>query len=349
MAELNNAMGTQPLFSMFGGTASLSQNNFDLDSAFTFGTSGDAYLIRFFAPLSQTNAALTVYHYIASVTGSPTSVTCYLHAGPSGADDDDRPNSTVIDSVVADATSITAPGWLTFSLTTSSLTRGATYYLIIANTTATPSSNFPTIRTRALNQLTNIRLVPYTTIDGIATDPTSASSLAEAACVIKFSDGTMMGNPYVVGTSHNNNANYRGTRYKFNTRWKFAGVVNAGLTTGATACDCEVYQGSTLLSSTAVDMTQRFNAGVIYFDSVLTFEPNVEYDVVFKPATNSTQGSHFNAGSSPPADVTACMDQNKWYLDGATPGSFTATQGGYTQIYLIPDNADLTGSGFFIN
>jgi hypothetical protein len=349
---LHNAMGVQSTFLFLGGTGSVSTTNLDIDSNFSFGVSGDAFLVRFNTPVAQTSGNLTVYAYLVTKTGSPTSVTCAIYAGSSGADDAQRPNSTVVATVTNDLSAASNATWQTFSLTGVTLTQGATYWVIITNGTGTPGSNFPQFRVRSLNLWTSNRMPGYITADGVATDPSLQGAAADGPIVIKFDDNSLMGNPYVVTTAHANNQNDRGQRFKFDADVDFAGFIDMNMLPAAATGTFDLYQGASLLESITLDRSQANNAGVVWFSQIRRFTAGVAYDLVWNPTSNTTIGLYVNAGASAPADVDACLLQNFSYVDGATPGSYTATVGAITSLILMPDNlvaaAAGGGTGFFI-
>lgn len=354
MGVLSNEMGQGFMYGWLGNAASLSTTNTDINGNFVFNTSGTAYGIRFVSPVTQTSASLSVYLYLPSKTGSPTDTQLDIYPGPTGADDPQRPGTAgVLGTVTAvDLSGVTTPAWVTYTISSVSLTAGLTYWAVFSNNTGTPASNFPSFRNRGLNGFTGVRLTAWLTSTGFTTDPSSSGSTAtEVPCVFAFSDGTLMGQPYVVSTNHANNANDRGVRFRFSAAMKFVGMQCSALTTLTT--NIKVYQGSTLIDNVTLDINQKNNAStsVIYFNSVLTFSANTDYDIVliFSGATTAFAKIDANAASSPPANVTNLTYTNQSYVDGTVPGSYTVTANSTGPIILIPDSLPASASGGAFN
>jgi hypothetical protein len=330
---LNAKMGTSPPFSEFGAYAgSVSTTSFAINDAFVNATSGPAYCFRIVSPVSQTTAALTIYAYLSTKTGSPTAVHASVYAGPSGVMDAQRPDTgaALATSAAVDVSAQADDSWTTFSIASISLTAGATYWVVIHNATATPASNYPTYWTRRWNGNSALaRFAAYTTANGFTSDPTIVSAGSEFVACMKFSDGSFLGNPYVVSTAHASNTNDRGARFVFDADTRVAGIHNStvGGLQNANLTAVKVYQGATEIASITPDLSQMTNGGPMYFSDVLTFTGGVAYDVVGKYGGNATAGWRVDAGMSPPADVAACMASQVQYVDGATPGSYTAVDG----------------------
>ena len=338
---LSNEMGQGPMASWLGNTASVSSTNTDLNAAFVFNTSGTALGIRFTSPVTQSSGSLTIYLYLAAKTGTPTNTQMDIYPGPSGADDPQRPGSTGVLCTVTsvDLSGVSAPAWATYSATGCTLTAGNTYWAVFSNNTATPASNYPSFRNRGLNGLIGYRLSGWSTTNGFTTDPSLVgSTTTEFPAVFKFNDGTLMGQPYVVSTTHASNANDRGVRFRFSQKMKFAGLYAANIKTSAT--NMKVYNGSTLVDNITIDLSllNNFASQAFFFSTPLTFEANTDYDIVFTGGAAATSFPMITAGTSPPADVTACTYTNQSYVDGTTPGSYTITSNATGSIILIPDS-----------
>lgn len=307
-----------------GFTISTSANTMALDAAYVHYTSGDALGCRFLSPITQTSAALTVYAYCsAAVTGSPTDVRCVLRNGPQGTDDIDRPeaaDSPLGTSSAVDMSAQSAAGWVTFSIASASLVRGQTYYLLLDNRTATPASNFPTFATRALVSLGTSLF--HKLFQGIYTTAGySADGTAEnyaPAMVIKFSDGSLLGNPYVAPETHANNTNDRGMCVT-----PANDIVVSGCTIGAGATQ---WSGIKIRVSGGADViTASFDrAGGQVQGAGARFAPTTlsggtRYDVLATMGSSGIAGPIFTMGeASPPADVQACVWPGAGYCDNTT-------------------------------
>lgn len=343
---ISSKMGSSPITAERGAiAASLGGGTFALDSdpAFVNATSGDAIGLRFSAPVGQTNAALTVYAFLTAETGSATDVRCAVFAGPSGAMDAQRPSTdaALATSAACDVSSQAANTWSTFSISSVSLTAGATYWLVIYNATASPASNYPTYMTRGwAGPITRFNAV--TTTDGwAASDGTAVAN--DAPIVIKFSDGSLIGNPFVVSTQHASNANDRGNRYTFDAAVVVSGVYTILNNTLTTAI--KVYQGASEVASVTLDRAQLNTTGfAIYFNAPVTFAAGTAYDVVVDPSGSTNVGGRISAGTSAPADVLSCMPAGLTAIGGATPGSYSTEEGFYA-IFLIVDNIPAAAGG----
>ena len=344
---LNRKMGVQPVSAQFGWGVTVSSTAITINDAMVYGTSGSAVGYRFTAPVGQTSASLAAHVRMTAKTGAPTSITGYLYRGAQGSEDPDRPEtggSPVCTTSVVDADVVAAPDWLSFSAASCTIVQGQVYWFIVANTTGTPASNNISLLTRPQNFAIGSRMLAYSTTTGWSTDPTVQSASTEAPIVLKFSDGTLMGNPYVVATAHASNTNDRGCRWQYDEDMEIAGVLNPQTFIGTG--DIKVYQGSTLLDTISYDRTLNQRAGVIYFTNVITFSGGTPYDVIIDPSGNNSSASMLTAGTAPPTDVSNAMYSQMWYVDGATPGSYTATQGATCGLVLIPNNIPaVAGSG----
>lgn len=334
---LSSTSGASSIDQNLGNSGSVSSSSFAIDSALVKGTSGDAYSVKFEAPVSQTSAAFDVYLYLVSETGAPTSVSMDLYAGPSGAMDDDRPST---DAAICSATALNLDGvaantWIDFSFSSCTLTVGLTYWIVVSNTTGTPASNYPTIFTRGLNGLTNLRMGSYTTTNGYSTDPTSIAGGTDAPAVLKFSAGTIMGNPYVLASSHASNQNDRGVRYTFPKARQFCGFISS--IASSVNYTYKLYRGATLLDTITIDLNKAVNTGYFAFTTPVVFEAGVSYDLVLDVNANTTALQRINTNSSD-ANILAATFSTQAYVDGTTPGSYSVTENSTDAFRLIEND-----------
>lgn len=347
MSAVSNKMGSCPPTNERGlQQTSITGTTLALNDNFVNATSGSAYAVRFSAPVGQSSAALTVYAYMTTKTGSPTAITAGIWAGPSGVMDAQRPDTgAALATVAVDVSTQSNNTWTTFSISSVSLTAGATYWLVIYNATGTPASNNATYMTRGnTGNMGLARFPAWTTTNGFTTDPTVVSASSEAPVVLKFSDGSIIGSPYTVTTAHASNANDRGNRYTFDAATTVSGVILASTMLASSITAVKVYQGASEVASVTLDRSQINNAGAVYFSSSVSFAASSAYDVVCKYSGATVQGGYTDAGTSPPSDVTSCMPAGLQYVDGATPGSYTATNAA-TGIFLLIDNVPAAAGG----
>lgn len=347
---ISTKMGACPPFMAYGAsTTTVSGTTTLLDANFVNATSGKCIAMRFISPVSQSSAAFTFYAFMTTKAASPTDIRVAVFAGPSGAMDDDRPDTGAAlgTSAAVDVSAQTNNTWTTFTISSLSLTAGLTYWAVLYNNTGTPGTNTATYMTRGLaTGLTQSGRFPcYNTTDGFTTDPTAVAGTADAPFVMKFSDGSLVGMPYVVSTSHANNTNDRGMRFTFDADTTVLGIYVGG-TIGTTSSTVKVYVGASEVATTpTLDKSIINNNGMIYFSSPYTFPAATAVDVVVKYGSSATTFPTIGEGSSAPSDVTACLLAGVSYVDGATPGSYTATAGAITGFYLILDNIPAASGG----
>ena len=343
----------------FGYTGSSTTATLALDSVFVYETSGDGAIWYFNSPVTQSSAALTVYVYCTAATGSATSSSVVIYDSQTDtAGDPQRPPagaSPLATSGNVDASSCGTAKWLTYSIASVSLTAGSWYFVIAKNDTATPGSNHFTVMTRGplFSQvgtpsgtgITGPGIRASTTTDGITTDPSQATSnTQQAAAVIKFGDGTIIGSPWVATSASASNDEYRGTRFTFDEDVIVSGVTVANTVTATIATTLEIYNGASQLRTVTLDVFSKGN-GISANFAAITFTGGTAIDVVLKPASSATVGTYATIGTSPPADVQTAAGPVT-YVNGATPGSFTNTSNRMIPITLTIDtNPAISGGG----
>lgn len=332
----------------FGSQNTGTATTFQLDSAFVYGTSGDALVVAFNSPVSQTNAALTAYFYCTAKTGTPNESVMDIYASAGAGEDAQRPDtggSPLATSSNVDPSACGTPQWLTYPIASISLTRGQWYFLIVRNTEGAPGTDNFTITSRSIvngyGSIVDIMRSCQTT-DGITTDPTCSSGILGHG-VLKFGDGTIWGNPYVTSSASASNTNYRGNRYTFPEDVIVSGVKGGGTITTSIDTTLEVYSGASQLATTTLDVASKGNSIAAFF-APITFPGGTDIDVVMKPASASNLGSNSTMGNSPPADVQAAAGVVTG-VNGATPGSFTETANQFIPYALIVDTNPAISGG----
>lgn len=292
-----------------------------LDSAYVHYTSGDVVGGRFIAPVQQTSATLTVYAYCTALSDSSVSdVRCALYDGPTGSEDIDRPTASaaLATSAAVDLSSVTAPDWITFTIT-ASLTRGQTYYLLIDNRTADPGTHYPTFQTRALlgvaaNACKLFRGV-YAT-NGFSADGTTENYAP--AMVVKFSDGTLIGCPYVTTEAHASNANPRGICITPSEDLVVSGILSAAYGSALSGHKIRITGGADVVTATVDRGGQADNASCTRF-APTTLNKGTRYDILHTVGSATTLGTIYTMGeASPPADVQSCTWPGAGYIDNTT-------------------------------
>ena len=302
-------------------------NSPNIDSALVLGTSGDAWVLRFQALRGQTSATLSLNLYPGAVTGTPTfEMEIYNVAA-----DLQRPGGAAISSA-SSSYSPTVSEWGELTCTVS-LTLDTQYFAVVKNTSADPVNNHAAFRIRgALDSwsvfgsgFVALTFIDGSTADGFTTDPTL--SAGGTACVLKYSDGTLQGNPYVTDDSaHANNANDRGIRLTPTEDLSVCGVITASLV-GTTAIDeLRVYTtaGASVVNI-ATTASSEANSMSGFCDPT-TLSGGTAYDTIIGFSASNTAGTIYTMGeieANVPADVLACRPLSCAYVDGATPGSYT--------------------------
>jgi hypothetical protein len=298
-----------------------------IDSAFVKGTSGDSWWGKFVAPLSQTSAALTLYALCGSTAGTVTNAaTALVYNGPTGAEDDDNPGSTLL-GTSSTATPVTDQ-WTTFTFSSVTLVSGATYYVIITNTDADPvTNNFAYVTRGAMDGIVSAisRFLEAGTDNvGFSGAAPAVAAAGQGPFVVKFSDGSIMGHPYTGQATHANATDDRGNRLVLAMDMLISGVQFNGWS--ANVVGMEINRGSTNLLSITFDKNTLNNTKMMRFTPIL-LSAGVEYDVVLI-MTGTTTGSvivYNMTQASPPADVQNSRPSwLKGHVNGSTsPGSYT--------------------------
>jgi hypothetical protein len=332
---------------LLGVSSTTTIGTIDLNDAFTMYSGGDVVGCRFTAPVTQTNAALVVYAYCTALsTATVTDVRCGVYAGPSGTEDVDRPaNAADIGHVHVDLSGVTAPDWITFTIASVSLTAGQTYYILLDNLTSTPATHYPTFAINAaLVPLTNLGIKCFQAMsatNGFSADGTAAS--AQPAMVIKFSDGSLLGNPYVaLGSAHANNTNSRGMCFTPSEDIVVSGCAWNGTSASINGFKIRLASDHTDVVTGVVDRAgnQTTYSGTRFAPTTLT--GGTRYEIVATFGGNSATGTIYTMGeASPPTDVQNCTWPGAGYIDDATidPLSLMAF------LVLVDDNPAIAASG----
>lgn len=311
----------------FGQDAGTATKALVLDSAFVLGTSGDAIGYRFCSPVSQTNGALLLYAMPDDKAGTPK-YTCTLHDSAAAGGTATIPKAGAALATSDERTGPADDEWDVFTFAGVTLVAGSYYWLILQNTAADPTTDKGAFYTRGaldghyhaggqIYAYSPIRC--YTSTDGFQTSAHSADGAAPV--VLKFADGSVTGHPYIGSAAHASNANYRGNRLTI----PGAIVVNGLWTTNGVAAmnACTVYDGAgTSVATKAIDEVGEDHGA---FLPATTLTAGTAYDYVVGFGSASTALTLYNmveAEANVPADVKAAGIAT--YVDGATPGSFTA-------------------------
>src|SRR3990167_2436157 len=330
-----------------------------IDSAYTFETGGEAWFCRFTSPVSKTTGALTVYVHCSAVTGSPTyNVT--VRNGAQAGQDVDRPEaggSTL--GTPGTAITPTANRWATFTLTSLTLVQGQTYFVIINNTSADPTTAYASwVYRGSADSNVGGPVAPHQalwaagfTANGFTTDPTYGTGYG--TCVVKFNAGEIRGFPWVAASANTVDTNDRGNKGQFDEDMVVAAIFFAGAGSGniATIEITKVSDASVVLSHTLDVVTQNAVYGLGGAIPLTTLTGGVAYYIVLTysgSTANPTRRYMGEADADLPADVLAAVPS--WFLGwvgGATaPGSYGTPVVGLAQpmILILDDNPAIAGA-----
>jgi len=330
--------------------------SFSVDSSLVYGTSGDSFGIEHVCIEELDNDTLLAHVYCTAITGTPDSMVAYIYlpAGASG-DDIDRPDIT---SPSAQYTSDTVDfsggvGWKTFTFTGVTWPQGKTIWIIIANTHATPASNYPDIQLRGgldgFLGLTSGSGNPsrshncWQNSSGWTADG-SAQAGSVGAYVIEYPSGNSYGNPWVVNSAgHASNTNYRGNRI---TPTEDIAIRGLWMAPDSNMGSVHVVQDSTdhlnLTISTDWNAAQR--GGGARF-SPITLTGGLAYDLLFKPGANDTMGAFYTMGTGATAGVKNAGGALR-LVDGATLDSLAYNDEQYFAMWAeFDDNPEIAAGG----
>lgn len=177
---------------------------FALDSAFTFGTSGDAVSYDFIAREGTTLTDL--YFFVTAIAGTLGNIQCTIQLR--------NDNSGIAGSTVHASTTCAVNGATTWARATFgtpfTLVLGTRYHIVVYNSSGAPTTDYPTIgriNTRFAVSDSNDLTCRQSTNGG--TSWTSGAS--KWIAVLKFGSGSVIGQPYSsASVAYANDTNERG-------------------------------------------------------------------------------------------------------------------------------------------
>jgi len=305
-------------------------------------------MVRFTAPVDNTGD-LVVYWFVDGKTGTPNAFGAGVY--PEHATDADRratDTNEVSDLMTGQDWSAGGDlSWQSITITNCVLTAGDSYWIGIYNLHATAVSNYFDIFTRgsfdcALGGQSYFLMQSLEDEDGwpATADPLSRTWVLPVC--MKFDDGSVMGNPFVVGAAPASSTNWRGQRIKVFANsvvsgFEWGGALTSALNSGLMA----IYpsDSGTALVSATIGLSAGQQTSHRRFAPV-TLLANSLYDLVIKPASAHTVWPYAGMGTSPPADVAACQREGWGTVNGATPGSFTFNAERIREFGLVFDRCE---------
>lgn len=335
-----------------GGSATSLQ----VDSAWVYGTSGEAVYVRFTAPYSQTSGAFTLYAFCTAITGTPV-FSAEIRNGAAAAGDPDRPEAGgAALGTFGSTVTPTANRWATFTWTNLTLVEGQTYFAIIYNSAGSPTTNHATWMYRgALDSHANpFGLMGHfearsgQTANGFTTDPTT--SLNMPPFVWKFDNGAIMGFPYVSTSNHPSDSNDRGYRVQFSCDIEICGfqlLSTSGTgSLGTGTIEITNANDNSLVKSVTLDAGAVPQPGAFFSPTRLS--GGIPYNIVItNGGASNTYGARAYMGETDgnlPVDVKACRPgwMLGWVGGATSPGSYTLTEGlAPAAILYLSDNPSL--------
>lgn len=279
-------------------TNSAGSTTHTLNTAYSFGTAANqALAIRFISPVTST---LThAYFFVHASAGSVGNVLCEVRGYSS---------ATVPAGGAASASQsvswVGATKWLQVAFSSpASVVAGNAYFVVLGNADGTPGTNYPTIRIGFSgpkvvdNQIA--RFMSVTSTNGFSTGSVMTSG-APSLGVLKFADGTVIGNPYTAAGSYSSNQRRRGI--KINALEKALGFNAMQINTAGNAATIEVYSGTTIPGGSLVRTADTLPASAITILSAeipeIILSANTIYRVVMTFSGNSTAPGYWQIEDS---------------------------------------------------
>jgi hypothetical protein len=234
--NLRSALG---IGSSNGGTRTTTT----LNSAMVFGVSGAAIEWQFIAPTTTT--LTDFYFFTTASTGTAGNVTVEVRAA-TGPGSTHLPTSSVLATTTV-AWQGTANKWNHAQFASPpSLTAGTTYHVVISNAAGTPASNFPTILQGSASENTLVSRSYFEaslTVSGFSTAG-NTNSVDMTCGVLKFADGTIVGDPYTEALAATDITVAQGIKLdSLPVGLKVHGISLDKLT-NATAVSLDIYEGN---------------------------------------------------------------------------------------------------------
>lgn len=326
--------------------------SFLVDSAFVFETSGDFVGTHLVAPIAFTS--IEVYFYCTADSGTTSSFNIQMRNGQGASGDVDRPEtggSTIGTPGTAVDCNGAANTWVgPFSITGITSTVGDDYFILLENLSGTPGTDNANFAIRAAmdglgSSSTGAMIHGVSGTDGfMASDPTVSAS--QFPGLVKFNDGSYIGNVYVEDGASSSGTNWRGNRITFDEDTVVSGlriIASSGSLDGALV---RLYEGSTQRATVTMNRVQAQRATIAPRFDAFTCVGGTAYDFVVQPASSSTVISAYDMGQGTiPADILAGGFYQTTAVEGATPGSFTESTDKAFKVVVIIDSHPAVAGG----
>lgn len=350
--------------------ASVTATALALDSDLVVGASpaGDCFGIRFIAPPG--NVHIDDVYFFITVGDADNTLTVYL--APEGASVSRADLTATMDSATGVTTSNSK--WVKFTFDDADvLTPGTCYWIVIGDAAGATGSGLYQVKVRTNSYVSAIvGLYPhfkgYTSTAGFTSNGTVQD--AALAALIKFSDGTVYGNPYTSYVTDTNNTLERGIKFSFTEQISCAGITfgpQAGAYTDINTF--QIHVGADQPIAGTESLFAGFNGGAAYtvtadekqygmlwFPAVVTFAKDTVYRATFTYGNNEN-GPGYNqiedAATLSTDGVTAsyCQGNICRTIDNGAGNGWTDNDDNVNGIYLplmaliISDQVAVAGGG----
>lgn len=286
-----------------------------LDSAYTYGTGGDAVSASFIFPETLT---LEAFYFVAvSITGTGSAdgnINWELREGTTAVAN--VPGTTVVASGTIAVSALAANTWYKLTLPTSkTITAYKRYDLVIADADGS-ATNFVTVVQSIRETGSPFFINARTTTNGFTTAPTDTGY--QPGCALKFTDGTVIGSAILRASATNtSNTTLRGIKFSFRAdgpqmkmaaiNWPALGVLR-------------ILKGSGALPNTTPEKTytispnNTFHSGIgvtigypITEEESYVFQPGETYFLVWKPDSNNNGPAKTTAYAGMDADLRSLL------------------------------------------
>ncbi len=350
--------GPTPFPDVFGfrNPVSLTTTVHILSSAYTAGSAGAAYGVRFIPHVSSTITNL--YCYIQLLTGTPAALNYEIRSGTLSTPDTSGPG------LLASGTWVPGGilGWQKISGLSLAVTADTIYWIIFADADGSGTDNARLLRdlggvdSRYAMSLSNISSV--TTSNGFSTVTTGAEV---PSIVIVLANGHVVGNACAIVSASTNNALQRGGYLSdldtiaggvgLNTTLKLHGLVFGAGSNNISGA--KIYAGlggpatSPLYTSTAtlVDNSNAVNA-VLFITSTLLVSGTI-YRIVLTYSGSAAEPKIVGQGTGADSNtVQTFPGKGNWYWTQDTAGSWVDSIDSIPLMGLIIDDFDANAVAF---
>ena len=273
--------------------ASVANTTFALDSAYVAGVSGDSLA---YVWIANENSSLTdFYFFVTAVAGTQANITLTLELRNDSAG---NPGSTVHASTTCGVNGANTWARATFG-TPYTLVMGTKYHIVVTNTSASPTVDYPTIL-RISNRLSVVASNEWTCRNSTNGGGTySGGTTGQFVAVFKHGNSVVMGNPYT-STNTNYTSNQRERGFYIASRATALHVHRMVLPSGLTGAisGAKLYKSTTAPGSSpgageATGTAINANNLCSFFDSSCVLTASAGMRMVWTFSSNSVNPTYY--------------------------------------------------------